>query len=163
MAKKSGLPALVDELRAGGSRVEVQPRLPLDLDEPDHIERRGPGRPAGSRNKVTADMVEYLRRNYADPLEGMAQIASTPVDRLAAMLACTRAQALQFIQAAQRDLAPYLYSKLPAGLSLEGAGVFKLTIGDDADQVNGPAGDDGTAFDLVIDADQVDGENEQNQ
>lgn len=164
MSKKTGVKGAVDALRADGAAVDVAPPLPLDLPEGEAPAKRGAGRPAGSRNRVTAAMLDYLRRTYADPLEVLAQGITIGVDELALRLNCSRKEAWQMQKECARDLAPYLYSKIPANLSIDGHGSFRLVIGEDAD--GGPIGqgEDGTVFDVeAIRVDAPPDETEQDQ
>lgn len=148
MARKSGIVGAAGGVGAGA---EIAPALPLDLPVIDQAAadgmKRGVGRPGGSRNRINKDLIDYLRRTYADPLEGMAAVISRTVDELAKDLSCTKAEAFDRMQTCRRELAPYLYAKVPANLKLEGEGRFVLTIGDEID----PAAveeDTGGAFDI---------------
>ena len=149
MANKTGIAAAVDaEIGVGA---EIEPTLPLSLP----IQAgRGPGgsarigRPRGSRNKATAAMVAYLRRNYADPLEGMAATLTRTVADLAVELECTKLEAFGLQATAMRDLAPYIYAKVPANMKLKGEGRFVLTIGDEVDLAAGEEDDTSEPFDI---------------
>lgn len=149
MAKKTGVAAAVDaEIGAGG---EIEPTLPLSLPIQAGRGVGGSariGRPLGSRNKATAAMVAYLRRNYADPLEGMAATLTRPVAHLAAELECTKLEAYALQATAMRDLAPYIYAKVPANMKFEGQGTFRLTIGEEVDPAAGEEEDSGEPFDI---------------
>lgn len=90
--------------------------------------RRGPGRPAGSRNRRTARMVDYILARYRSPLLGMAEICNAPVRQLAAALGCSLLDALKVQQTAQRDLAPYLHQKQPTAIDVNGAAAGALII-----------------------------------
>lgn len=107
-------------------------------------ERRGRGRPAGSRNKSTEEWSRFILSRYRSPLLGLAEIAqSTPQDLQAALGmpdtegkgGVTLAGALGIIMQAQTALAPYLHQKQPTAIDTGGAGLFTLVIekgGDDA-------------------------------
>ena len=147
MAKKTGVAAEIDQ----AERLEIEPTLPLSLpiQAGDGVAGSARiGRPLGSRNKATAAMVAYLRRNYADPLEGMAATLTRAVGELAAELECTKLEAFGLQATAMRDLAPYLYAKVPANMKLEGEGRFVLTIGDEVDPEAVEEDQDGAAFDI---------------
>lgn len=133
MAKKSAIVGAAGGVGAGG---EIAPALPMALPDegrPADGLKAKIGRPGGARNLATRQMVEYLRRNYADPLEGMAATISRTVDDLVKELGCTKLEAFDRMQVCRRELAPYLYAKVPANLKLEGEGRFVLTIGDEVD------------------------------
>lgn len=83
---------------------------------------RGPGRPAGARNRRTAAVAEYLVRRYGDPLEGAVSIGMRPLRELIEDLkAIAEAEGLPLggsvmeiarFQAACREAAlPYLHAK----------------------------------------------------
>lgn len=147
MAEKTGVAAVVAE----SEPVEIEPTLPLSLpiQAGDGVVGSARiGRPLGSRNKATAAMVAYLRRNYADPLEGMAATLTRAVGELAAELECSKLEAFALQATAMRDLAPYIYAKVPANMKLEGEGHFTLTIGDEVAPGQVEEDDSGGAFDI---------------
>ncbi|MEE9395270.1 MAG: hypothetical protein V3W41_22485 [Planctomycetota bacterium] len=138
MAKKLGLGAavaIVHEERACGAANDeaapVQATLPLaelgdmsvKIDGNGKLVSltRGPGRPKGARNKTTDDMVKYLRARYADPLEFLAQTISRPVEVLAKEIGCKTAEALARQITAAGVLLPYIHSRQPQTLQVEGA------------------------------------------
>lgn len=134
MAKKS---VIVGAAGGPGAGAEIAPALPMELPVIDQAAadgmKRGVGRPGGSRNRINRDLIDYLRRTYADPLEGMAAVISRTVEELARDLNCSRLEAFDRMQVCRRELAPFLYAKVPANLKLEGDGRFVLTIGDEVD------------------------------
>ena len=80
--------------------------------------RRGPGRPAGARNRRTTEFADYLLSRYASPMEVLAQVAVARVDELAAQLGCTKLEALQEKRLAAIALVPYLHQKQPLAVNL---------------------------------------------
>lgn len=81
---------------------------------------RGRGRPPGSRNKATDEWVRFLSTRYPSPLIGLAEVACASPHDLAAEMQCSPLEALDRIQQARRDLAPYLHQKLPQAIELPG-------------------------------------------
>jgi hypothetical protein len=92
------------------------------------IERRGPGRPPGARNKRTQEWAEFLLARNASPLEVLMQIANARVDDLARQLGCKRLEALQEKRLAAIALVPYLHQKMPLAVDLTNRNVVYLTI-----------------------------------
>lgn len=80
--------------------------------------KRGPGRPAGARNRKTEDFARFLLSRHASPLQVMAETYSRPVQDLAAELGCSVAEAFKLQLLAARELAPYLHGKMPVAVDL---------------------------------------------
>lgn len=79
------------------------------------------GRPAGSRNKATKDTLRLLQaKGFTDPLVFMARIMSMTPDELKRAYGLKGAEALSQQLRAAGDLAPYLHSKQPQGVKLDG-------------------------------------------
>lgn len=119
------------------------PLLPAGDDGGEALRRavegpRGPGRPAGSPNKRTEAVVEYMLARYRSPLEALAGIYSKPVGDLAAELAelvggsrPSWSQILELLRlqiAAAKELAPYLHQKQPTAVEVEGSGAIPIGI-----------------------------------
>jgi hypothetical protein len=94
--------------------------------------RIGPGRPAGSRNRRTVEMANYLLSKYTSPLEVLAQIATAPIDELSASLSCTKLEALQEKRLAAIALKDHLHSKMPVAVDVTNTKIIHLTITEDA-------------------------------
>jgi hypothetical protein len=93
------------------------------------VERHaGPGRPQGSRNKMTEHTAQYLLKQYRDPRAVLLQIAQTPVEVLVSSLKCTPIQALQEKRLAAIGVLPYVAKKQPLDVNLEHHKSFSLTI-----------------------------------
>jgi len=90
--------------------------------------RDGPGRPAGSRNKRTVEMANYLLSRYTSPLEVLAQIAAAPIDELSKSIGCTRLEALQEKRLAAIALKDHLHSKMPVAVDVTSRKVVYLTM-----------------------------------
>ena len=133
-------------LKAGEALPAQLPLLPVSeseavdgADGTDPAEgqgRRGPGRPAGSRNRRTQDWVDYILAKYPSPLEALASCYARSVDVLMAELKCSRLDAYKIQQAAAANLAPYIHQKQPMAMQIEGKGMVQLIIqgvDDDAD------------------------------
>lgn len=90
----------------------------------------GPGRPAGSLNRRTVEMADYLLSRYKSPLEVLAQIAVSPIDELSASLGCTKLEALQEVRLAAIALKDHLHSKMPLAVDVTNRKVIHLVIGE---------------------------------
>jgi hypothetical protein len=126
----------------GASRAQQLALIPTGATaEPDPgvaPEHRGPGRPKGATNKRTEEWTEYLLRRYASPLIGLAETYSRPLIELAREIAAiagvpnlTVSEVIELLrvqEAAKVALAPYLHSKQPIALEVEG-GLVPLFFG----------------------------------
>lgn len=159
-----GLQAALADLGASGdlsrARTEAaQPGLfplsqmeaPETAAEPVAAER-GPGRPAGSKNKSTEEWRTFLLSKHSSPLQQLAHYGSMPLLEFWRMLRQPLAGArptfaelsdcmkLQF--AMWKELAPYLHSKQPIAIDGGEHGLINLFIGQgkvehDADNSHG--------------------------
>lgn len=105
-------------------------------------ERRGRGRPVGSRNRSTTEWSRFILSRYRSPLIGLAEIASaTPAELQAALggppVAAGEGEAgggislqacLSLIMQAQASLAPYLHQKQPLAIDAGGVGMMTIII-----------------------------------
>ena len=95
----------------------------------DDGEKRGPGRPKGSKNKRTEDWTEYLLNNYRSPLIMFAETYSRPTAGLALELHCTLEEAFKIQMDAAKQLAPYVHQKLPQAIEFDTEkGLVSLTM-----------------------------------
>lgn len=90
--------------------------------------KRGPGRPAGAKNRRTGEIVDYISRRYGFPLERLAQIYSADTGELARELGLKRGEALAEQRAAAAAALPYMHQKRPIEVDVSNKGVFELTI-----------------------------------
>lgn len=81
-------------------------------------ERRGRGRPAGSRNKRNAKFRDQILALGPHPAIALQRAYSTPVELLAAQLGCTRLEAAQLGIRAAAELLPYIEGKQPVTVDL---------------------------------------------
>jgi hypothetical protein len=86
------------------------------------------GRPPGSRNRRTVEMVDYLLSRYTSPLEGLLAIAQARVDELAERLQCSKLEALQEKRFAWAAALPYLHQRQPLAVNLNSHKLVQLTI-----------------------------------
>ena len=86
------------------------------------------GRPAGAKNRATADWVEMYRRRYSDPLERLAHLANAPIDVLARELNAKRLDAADFQRKILDGLMPYFHTRQPIAVDLTSRRVINLTI-----------------------------------
>lgn len=110
-------------------------------------ERRGRGRPAGSRNKRNAKFRDQILALGPHPAIALQRAYSTPVDVLAKQLDCSRLEAAQLGIRAAAELLPYIEGKQPVTVDIRekhdvvlvmagGAGVGAAELQAIADQVN---------------------------
>lgn len=113
----------------------VQMPLPIVVEpegerdgEAQAVAVRGPGRPKGSRNKRTAEWIDYLLHDRQPPLLVLAETYSRPVDQLAEELGCSRFEAYKLQLYAAEKLAPYVHQKQPLAVEVDARGVVTLVI-----------------------------------
>jgi hypothetical protein len=90
--------------------------------------QQGPGRPRGSTNRTTRDLVKLIERTGRHPVLAMAEIVATPIDVIAATLGCKKIEAAEYHRKVMSDLAPYVAQKLPTAIQIEGANAGMLVI-----------------------------------
>ncbi|MFA5580517.1 MAG: hypothetical protein WDA25_01030 [Paracoccaceae bacterium] len=150
----------------------VQARLPLaDADalgmalqvQPVRGQAVGParrvGRPKGSRNRRSEELVRFILKQHSHPLLVLAQTYSRPVHVLAAELGCTPLEAFQLQQRAAVELAPYIESKKPVAVQVDQR-VIQLTI-HEGDAAGGGAGAASNGMEMTLTL--ADGAGEENQ
>jgi hypothetical protein len=142
---KDGLKSAIAELHdpsapvPGSENAEQLQLLCLPLETAGEIaaenERRGPGRPAGAKNKNTEEWRKYLLTKYRSPLEALAQTYCMSVADLAKRLGLQRAptfdEALELFKVqitAAKELAPYVHQKMPLAIDGGENGLIQLVI-----------------------------------
>ena len=156
-ARKLGLRAAIAELGEEALLEAFEEQLSLlpskatqdMLADDKRAERRGPGRPAGSKNKSTDDWVRFISHNYRSPLLFLADSYTRPLAVLAAELGCDLLDAFKIQVAAAKELAPYLHQKQPVAVQIDASGVISLIIETGAPALADPQLGGGA---LVIDA-----------
>lgn len=164
-AKKAGLTAAIEATGAGdvperpaAMQLTLLPSLRSapegDIDrQEDEVSggERGRGRPAGSRNRATQEMIDYLAaKGYGQPLERLAQLYSADPVVLAYEQNLTRAEALDLVVKAAIAALPYVHRKQPVAVDMQGKGMLQLVIGDVGQKVVDEA--DAHGFSIVLDA-----------
>lgn len=98
----------------------------------------GKGRPAGSKNRRTQEMADFILSQYRSPLIALAETYSRPVQDLAKELACDKLEAFKLQMAAAKELAPYVHQKMPMAVDVGEGGLIGLTInlGNHANEVS---------------------------
>lgn len=127
--------------------------LPED-GEPGNLpdRKRTRGRPPGARNKSTDDWVDYIRARYRSPLEMLAETFSRHVDDLARELGISKKDAFAFQLQAAKELAPYMHSKMPQALTIDGTADITLILEGGAPGLQAGAPGDGA---VVIDVESI--------
>lgn len=130
--------ALEVALAAAGEPEELEEAEQLDLlRQPETIEgemkmraveRRGPGRPPGARNKRTERTIAWLLSHHRDPREVLLSISDKHPADLAAVLGCSMLEALQEIRIAAGAVLPYVAQRQPLGIDVTNRQVVYLTI-----------------------------------
>lgn len=160
--QKSGIAAALDRVGTGEAPTSLAERrqrqlalLPgLEGDQAaDQVDQgdgpRGPGRPAGARNKRTQEWVDYLGGRYGTPLERLAQLYSANPGELAAAHGIKVIEALDIMKSAAIAALPYMHQKQPVSVDVTGKGRMVLVLGsvgeDDAER----AAEDGLS--MVLD------------
>lgn len=110
-----------------------------------NLPRSGPGRPRGSTNRTTRDLVKLITATGKHPLLAMAEIVSTPIDVIAATLCCTRLEAAEYHRKVMSDLAPYVGQKMPTAVQIAGANAGLLVI-----NLGGPLGEAAKGLDMRL-------------
>ncbi len=92
-------------------------------------EKRGRGRPLGSKNKRAEDWADYILTQYRSPLILFAETYSRSIDSLKAELHCTTKEAFMIQMDAATRLAPYIHQRLPQAIEIETEkGLINLTM-----------------------------------
>jgi len=98
------------------------------------VKRSGPGRPRGSQNRTTRDLVRLIEATGRNPILAMAEIVATPIDVIARTLGCKKIEAAEYHRKVMSDLAPYVAQKLPTAVQLSGANAGMLVVNLGGDQ-----------------------------
>jgi hypothetical protein len=139
MSGKAGLDKVLSQERpAVQASLEAQPEQLAMLPE---AEKRGPGKPAGARNRRTDEMVRYLNTFGQGPLVGLAKVVNAirfhdqgelagmpDFTELARALGMKRSDAAAFWRSCAVDLAPYMHQKLPVAIDVTGDSSGSLVV-----------------------------------
>jgi hypothetical protein len=149
--------AIADELDPEGEGAVPMTGLPdahqLELLREDdgrldasRVQRAGPGRPKGARNKASVALAKLVTQQFGDPILALASIYARPADQLVAYLGCTRKEAMDLQIRAAAEVAPYVHGKQPVAVDLSirpAAQVFVENFGEIANDGAGPEGEGG--------------------
>jgi hypothetical protein len=119
-------------------------------------ERRGRGRPPGALNRRNVKFREQLLAISGGMHPGLvlARAYSMPVEQLAAVLDCPKAEAFGFQLKAAVELLPYMESKQPTAVAIKSSHDLVLVMpssGVSAEQLERVAGEIGEAAEAGID------------
>jgi hypothetical protein len=160
---KAGLTAAIEELGPGRPPSSIEERqLALLPDIRDRAEAeqggdgpRGPGRPAGAKNRRTQEWVDYLGGRYGTPLERLAQLYSADPKELSRVFGLTMKDAFDVVRGAATAALPYMHQKQPVSVDVHGKGRMVVVLGhidgDEADQ----AAEEGLSMVLDLTAQNV--------
>ncbi len=91
---------------------------------PDEVEAQpakfGPGRPKGSRNRTSEDLAQLIQQIGGHPVLALARVQAMSVQEIKQMLGCTRTEAFDRWWKAVCELAPYVASKMPLAVAVNG-------------------------------------------
>lgn len=118
--------AAVADLPAEADQVDL-PLVPVAEHEAMPAPSSG-GRPGGSVARKTAEWQAYMLARYRSPLVVLAETFSRSVEELAQALGCTRLEAFDRQLRAADALAPFIHSRMPAAVQLDGAPVAPVVL-----------------------------------
>lgn len=118
--------------------------------------RKGPGRPAGSKNRRQKDIANWFIQKFGDPLHALGEIMTMPLDILYEQMVLaqggehpkkklTGKDALQLKMAAMNDVVPYIHGKKPITIDRTGNPDAVIII----PGMNAPLGDTGVLSDAI--------------
>ena len=124
------------------------PMLPLGDSPVAAAKAAGRGRPAGSMNRKTKDLAQYLGAlGYRDPALILAETYSRPAGELAKALKCKTAEAYKLQLDAANALMPYLHGKRPTQIELDSKGLPMIQI--NLGQPSGQGADRGDSMSIL--------------
>lgn len=92
------------------------------------VEKRGRGRPKGSRNIATREVVDFIRRTIGDPLVESARWLLLEPAEMAKLIGCSTAEAYDRQEAVRQYLAKFMHAPLAAIDGQGNAVVPRLTM-----------------------------------
>jgi hypothetical protein len=90
-------------------------------------EARRRGRPKGSRNRRSEELIRFVLAHHSHPLMVLAATYSRPVEALAAQLDCKPADAMALQIRCAAEALPYFESKKPVSLQVDSR-VIQLVV-----------------------------------
>jgi len=100
----------------------------LGDDQPAAQPVRKVGRPKGSRNRRSEELIRWVLRSHRHPLAVLAETYDRDTGELARELACKRAEAKALQVRCAVEALPYFESKKPVSLQVD-ARTIQLTVG----------------------------------
>lgn len=91
---------------------------------------RGPGRPAGAKNRRTEEWIDfYFASGLPDPMLFLGRMLATPLDQLAKDLGVGKKVAGERQLTAAKELLPYIHQKLPQAIELDkGVTILQISV-----------------------------------
>jgi len=91
---------------------------------PDEVEaepkRFGPGRPKGAKNRSSEDLARLVQQIGGHPVLALARVAGMSLAEIKGLLGCSRLEAFDRWVAVLDKLAPYVASKMPLAVAVNG-------------------------------------------
>lgn len=116
------------EEQAGVAEQAMLPLAPVGELEEGELRPVSGGRPRGAVDRSASDWRAYFLTRYRSPLHMLAEVAGRPTLQLAEELGCTLLEAMQLQMKAAAELAPYLHSKAPVALQVDGQAVAPVVV-----------------------------------
>ncbi|EKS26507.1 hypothetical protein [Afipia felis] len=129
------------------------------------IKRDRAGRPPGAKNKVTREMLEFLRNSFGDPMLWRFRYAAHTPESFAIAMNCTVLEAFDRLDKLHADLARFFYAQQAPTDAQGNAVAPRLTVvfgGQNAAQI-GPNGAAQAPWLYLEKAPQPNAETQQNQ
>jgi hypothetical protein len=109
---KRAVAAAIEAQRPPAPPADEGEQLALGAEYLPEQPRGGPGRPAGSRNRRTQDLISYLEAQNALPGVALAKVVAAGYEQLAKDLAITKEAAFERWSAIATALMPYAHPRL---------------------------------------------------
>lgn len=120
--EQAGVPGAAEEqlpLGLDGADEEAGPFGDSEIEVAGWACRRGPGRPRGSRNRRSEDLIQWLLRGYRHPLQELMDAIALGPPGLAEAWQIRRADAAALWARLVAEALPYFESRKPVALQVD--------------------------------------------